>query len=179
MIGGFSTTALLFVTATATLAGPAHAADPARITHLVDKAILNQRDRDEIRAYAQFWGEAIDSEKAAEIDEAREKLGDPLRAVRVGDVFRFAYADAVVKHLDTVVNEGSPHAATNAMWILSLLGTPSSLEIMLAHASIEDEPDFGIRLTAAIGFPLAVDQDALPNMEINKALPRGLARRSS
>ena len=70
MIGGFSTTALLFVTATATLAGAAHAANPARITHLVDKAILNERDRGEIRAYAQFWGEAIDSEKAAEIEKA-------------------------------------------------------------------------------------------------------------
>ncbi len=161
---------MLFVTVAATLAGAAHAADPARISHLVDKSLLNERERGEIRRYSDFWGQALDSEKPGEVDKARERLGQPLSAVRVGDVFRFEYSKAVVKHLDTVVNDGSPHAATNAMLILSLLGTPSSLEVMLDHASIEDEPDFGIRLTAANGFPIAVSQDALPNMEINKAL---------
>jgi hypothetical protein len=58
----------------------------------------------------------------------------------------------------------------NALQILALLGTPASLDVILAHSSIEQEPDLGIRLWAAIGFPTAVRQNALPNNEINKAL---------
>ena len=166
MIGRCSISGLLLVTVAAT-----HATAPARISNLVDKSNLTERDRGDIRQYAEFWGQQLLHEGApADVNQARGKLGDPLRAVRVGEVFRFVYSDAVVIHLDKVVRDGSPHAAVNAMQILALLGTPSSLKVMLAHSSISQEPDFGIRLWAAIGFPTAVRQNALPNNEINKAL---------
>ena len=147
------------------------AAAPARISNLVDKRNLSERDSGDIREYAAFWGRQLHEAPApAGVDEARAKLGDPLRAVRVGEVFRFEYSDAVVVHLDKTVRDGSPHAAVNALQLLALLGTPASLEVIVAHASIEQEPDFGIRLWAAIGFPTAVRQNALPNNEINMAL---------
>ena len=173
MIGRCSITAPLLVTIAVTLATAtrtALAAVPARISNLVDKPSLSERDRGDIRQYAEFWGRQLSADLPAEVDVARGKLGDPLRAVRVGEVFRFEYSNAVVLHLDTVVREGTPHAAMNAMQLLALLGTPSALEVILAHSSIEQEPDFGIRLWAAIGFPTAVRQNALPNNEINKAL---------
>ncbi len=160
----------MLVTVAVTLATATHAAAPARISNLVDKSNLTERDRGDIHQYAEFWGRQLNQAAPTDVDEARGKLGDPLRAVRIGEVFRFEYSDAVVVHLDEVVREGSPHAAVNAMQILALLGTPSSLEVILAHSSIEHEPDFGIRLWAAIGFPIAVRQNALPNNEINKAL---------
>jgi hypothetical protein len=56
------------------------------------------------------------------------------------------------------------------MQILAMLGTPASVEIIVTHASIDNEPDFGTRLAAARGFPIAIRQNALPSMEINKAL---------
>jgi len=146
------------------------AAAPARISNLVDRPSLSERDRDDIHRYAEFWGRQLDAPVPADVDHARGKLGEPLRAVRVSEVFRFEYSDAVVVHLNTVVREGTPHAAMNAMQLLALLGTPASLEVILDHANIEQEPDFGIRLWAAIGFPTAVGQNALPNNEINKAL---------
>jgi len=173
MIGRCSISGPLLVTVAATLATAAHtalAAAPARISNLVDKRNLTERDRGDIREYAEFWGRRLQQSAPADVDEARGKLGDPLRAVRIGEVFRFEYSDAVVIHLDKVVRDGSPHAAVNAIQILALLGTPASLEVILAHLSIEQEPDFGIRLWAAIGFPIAVRQNALPNNEINKAL---------
>jgi hypothetical protein len=163
----------MLVTVAATLVTATHstlAAAPARISNLVDKSNLTERDRGDIHEYAEFWGRQLDEAAPAGVDEARGKLGDPLRAVRVGEVFRFEYSDAVVAQLDKIVNDGSPHAAVNAIQILALLGTPASLEVILDHTSIEQEPDFGIRLWAAIGFPTAVRQNALPNNEINKAL---------
>ena len=174
MIGRCSISGLLLVTVAATLATATQstlAATPARLGNLVDKSNLTERDRRDIRQYAEFWGRQLHEATAPlDIDEARGKLGDPLRAVRVGEVFRFAYSNAVVIHLDQTVRDGTPHAAVNAMQLLALLGTPSSVEVILAHANIKQEPDFGIRLWAAIGFPTAVRQNALPNNEINKAL---------
>ena len=173
MIGRNSISGSLLVTVAATLATATHAtlaAAPARIGNLVDKPNLTERDRGDIHQYAEFWGRQLDETAPSDVDEARGKLGDPLRAVRVGEVFRFEYSDAVVDHLAKVVKDGSPHAAVNALQILALLGTPASLEVILAHSSIEQEPDFGIRLWVAIGFPTAVRQNALPNNEINKAL---------
>jgi len=173
MIGRTSISSSLLVTVAATLATATHAtlaAAPARIGNLVDKSNLTERDRGDIRQYAEFWGRQLNETAPSDVDEARGKLGDPLRAVRVGEVFRFEYSDAVVDHLAKVVKDGSPHAAVNALQILALLGTPASLDVILAHSSIEHEPDFGIRLWAAIGFPIAVRQNALPNNEINKAL---------
>jgi hypothetical protein len=173
MIGRTSISGSLLVTVAATLATATHAtlaAAPARIGNLVDKSNLTERDRGDIRQYAEFWGRQLNETAPSDVDEARGKLGDPLRAVRVGEVFRFEYSDAVVDHLAKVVKDGSPHAAVNALQILALLGTPASLDVILAHSSIEQEPDFGIRLWVAIGFPTAVRQNALPNNEINKAL---------
>jgi hypothetical protein len=173
MIGRTSISSSLLVTVAATLATATHAtlaAAPARIGNLVDKSNLTERDRGDIRQYAEFWGRQLNETAPSDVDEARGKLGDPLRAVRVGEVFRFEYSDAVVDHLAKVVKDGSPHAAVNALQILALLGTPASLDVILAHSSIEQEPDFGIRLWVAIGFPTAVRQNALPNNEINKAL---------
>lgn len=170
MIGRCSISAPLLVSVAITMVTATHAAPPARISQLADKSDLTERDRDEIRQYAEAWGRRLDAQDPAEVDEARDKLGDPLRAVQVGDVFRFEYSNALVPHLDKVVRDGSSHAAVNAMQLLGLLGTPASVQIILAHASIEAEPDFAIRLTAANAFPVAVRQDALPNNEINKAL---------
>ncbi len=162
-------TRLIIATVTALLTCPAHAAAPARISHLVDNANLSERDRDDIRRYALHWA---GGRNPAEVDEARAKLIEPLRAVRVGDLFRFEYSKAVVPHLEKVILDGSTHAAVNSLQVVALLGTPDALKVILAHASIEDEDDFGIRLWAALAFPIAVEQGVLPQNKINEALRR-------
>ena len=106
----------------------------------------------------------------SEVDEARAKLIEPLRAVRVGKLFRVEYSKAVVPYLEKVILDGSTHAAVNSLQVAALLGTPEALKVILAHASIEDEDDFGIRLWAALAFPIAVEQGVLPQNKINEAL---------
>ena len=173
---------LIAAAVTALLPSPAHAVAPARIGHLVDEAILSERDRDDIRRYAKHWAEQLAEPakpaeaRSQEVDEARSKLIEPLKAVRVGQPFRSEYSKALVPHLKAVIQKGSTHAAVNSLQIVALLGTPDALKVILAHASRvgregrEGEDDFGIRLWAAIAFPIAVEQGVLSQNKINEAL---------
>ncbi len=157
--------------ATVVLATCVHAAPPTRISHLVNEQNLNDRDRRDIREYAEFWSERLSAaEGPAQVDEARAKLVDPLRAVRVGDIFRLEYSRSVVPPLGKAVQDAPPHAAVNALQIVALLGTPGSLEIILAHTSVEDEDRFSVRLWAAKSFPVAVRQKVLHANDVDRAL---------
>ncbi len=149
-----------------------HAAPPpTRIGHLVNKPQLSERDRNEIREYAEFWADQLaGTALPAEIDKARAKLADPMRAVRVGDIFRLEYARSVVPILAKAVDNAPPHAAVNAMHVVGLLGTPASLEIILSHTSVDDEDEYSIRLVAARTFPVAVRQNVLHANDIDRAL---------
>ena len=155
----------------AAVAASASAAPPPRITHLADTTTLSERQRQEIRAYAEYWCNELTAEDPAAVDAARGKLTDPLiRPVRVGQSFRFTYADAALPHLEDAVDDGSPQAAVSAMQVAAMLGTPRALETIVQHSSIQDEQEFGIRLWAAKSFPIAVGKEVLPINEIDKAL---------
>jgi hypothetical protein len=149
------------------------AAPPPRITHLADATRLSERDRQGINNYAEYWCRELRAEDPAAVDAAREKLTDPLlRPVSVGQLFRFTYADAALPHLEGVIREANPQAAVSAMQIAAMLGTPRALEMIIRHASLQDEHEFGIRLWAAKSFPIAVGEGVLPINEIDKALRR-------
>ncbi len=162
---GLATSVILAVVVLPT--HPARAAAPARINQLVDKANLSERDRDDIRRYALHWAGNWDPDK---VDEARVKLIEPLRAIRVGDRFRIEYSKVVVPLLEKVILNGSAHATVNSLQVVAFLGTPDALKVILAHASIDDEDDYSIRLWAALAFPIAVSQGVLPQNKINEAL---------
>ena len=152
-------------------AAAAVAAPPPRITQLADAASLSEGDRSAIREYAEYWCNELANEDPAIVDEARERLADPLvRPVRVTEVFRFAYSDPLLPHLQGILREGTPQAAVSAMQIAGKLGTPQALETITDHASSDDEQAFGIRLWAAKSFPIAVGQKALPPNEIDRAV---------
>ncbi len=161
----------LLALAALSLAASVHAAPPTRINHLIDKQDLSERDRNNIRRYAEFWSDRLgEAEGPAEVDEARAKLVDPLRAVRVGDIFRLEYSKSVLPLLGKTAEQATPHAAVNALQIVALLGTPGSLEIILSHASVKDEKRFSVRLWAAKSFPVAVKQNVLHANDIDRAL---------
>ncbi len=145
---------------------------PPRISDLSDATRLSERDRDEIRESVEYWCARLGSAQADEVDAAQSKLVEPLKAVRVGQIFRLEYSKALVPRLKEVIKGADPHAAVNGMQIAGLLGTPNALEIITDHAGIEDEQRFAIRLWAANAFPLAVRQRVLPENDINKALRR-------
>ncbi len=161
----------LLALATVAIGTSVHAGPPSRINHLVDKPQLSEPDRANIRKYAEFWSDRLArAEGPADVDDAKAKLVDPMRAVRVGDVFRLEYARSVVAILDKAVQEAPPHAAVNALQVVARLGTPASLEIILSHASVEDEQEYAIRLWAAKAFPVAVQQNVLPANDIDRGL---------
>ncbi len=161
----------LLALATVAIGTSVHAAPPSRINHLVDKPQLSEPDRADIRLYAEFWSDRLaGAEGPAVVDEARAKLVDPLRAVRVGDVFRLEYSRSVVPLLGEAARDATPHATINALQVVALLGTPAALEIILSHASVQDEEDFSIRLWAARTFPVAIRQNVLPANDIDRAL---------
>jgi hypothetical protein len=58
------------------------------------------------------------------------------------------------------------------MQIAGMLGTPRGLELIISHASAQDEQKFNLRLWAAKSFPIAVGEGVLPINEIDKALRR-------
>jgi hypothetical protein len=158
--------ALLVVVTAATAS-----AAPPRIRHLADVSNLSERDRNEIKSFAGHWCGELTATDPATVDEARQRLIDPLvLPVEVGQVFRFEYANSAVPLLEEVIANGNPQAAVSAMQVAALMGTPRALDTLVRHTSIEDQEQFGIRLWAAKCFPIAIKQGALPQTEINKAL---------
>lgn len=153
-----------------TFASSSAAAAPPRISQLADRSNLTEQDLRSIEQFASHWCEQLNDGDPAEVDQARDKLAEPLRAVEVGSVFRMQYTQAALPGLKAAIDDGKPQAAVNAMQILAQLGTPRALEVIVANADEQDQPDFGIRLWAAKSFPLAVSQGTLPQNEINKAL---------
>jgi len=155
----------------AAVAASASAAPPPRITHLADSTTVNEQQRQEIRAYAEYWCDELLDEDPIVVDEAREKLLDPLvRPVQVGQNFRFTYADAAVPRLEGVIADGNPQASVSAMQFAGMLGTPRALEMIVKHASVQDEQKFNLRLWAALSFPLAVSKGVLPINDTDRAL---------
>ncbi len=169
MISRRSISAALGIALTLALAPRADAAPP-RISGLSSVTRLSERDRDDIRENAEYWSARLESDRADEVDIAQAKLLDPLKAVRVGELFRFEYSKALVPYLKKVVADAQPHAAVNGLQIAGMLGTPNALKIITDHASIENEKRFSVRLWAANAFPLAIRQKVLPDNDINKAL---------
>jgi hypothetical protein len=149
------------------------AAPPTPITRLAGVARLGEREHQQIQDWADHWCQELLADDPSVVDTARERLTDPLlKPVRVGEPFRFAYAEATLSHLEGTIENGSSQAAVSAMQIAAMLGTPRALETILRHCSIEDEQEFGLRLWAAKSFPIAVGEEVLPITEIDKALRR-------
>lgn len=158
------------VVALAFLSPATRAAPPPRISHLTDVAVINQRNKDLIAGYAEYWCRQLRDPDPELIEEAQDKLIEPLRAVQVREAFRVEYTRAALPCLGDVVEKGELQSRVNAMQVVAWLGTPRALEVILDHANAENQPDFATRLWAALSFPVAVDQGTLPQNEINQAL---------
>jgi hypothetical protein len=156
----------------AALSVAAGAAPPRGINNLAGERTFNAAQVNDIRSYAVTWCEKFASEHPDDIDEARTKLFEPLRAVQVSQEFRFEYAKAALPGLNKAISSGAPHAAVNALQILALLGTPEAFTIIVSHLSADDEKVADIRLWAAKSFAPAVRQGIVPVNEIDKALRR-------
>ncbi len=157
---------------TAAISVAAGAAPPRGINNLASEKSFTEAQRSDIRSYAVDWCDTLGSEQPDDVDEARAKLFEPLRAVVISQEFRFEYAKAALPGLNKAISTGAPHAAVNALQIVAFLGTPEAFNIIVSHVSADDEKVDDIRLWAAKSFAPAVRQGIVPANEINKALRR-------
>ena len=143
---------VLAVTLSVMVAAAAVGAPPP-ITNLAQKVDLTPQDRQSIREYSAHYGGIIQNghSQPESVLEARQKLLEPLRVPRVRETFLDAYSRELSDVLEPAINGTSPHAASNALIILSQLGTESSLEKLTSRCSMRDEPRWTIRLRAAGG----------------------------
>ncbi len=149
---------------------PAVFAAPPSINRLADKATLTDRNRTEIEDYATYWVAELSADEPDRVDKARDRLIDPLKAVQVGRVFRLEYSDALLQSLEGVIAAGRTHPAVNAMQIAGMLGTPDAFDLLMEHAHFEQQPDFAMRLWSANMLPIAVEQDVIPQNQLDRAL---------
>lgn len=165
-----STISCALLAAVAAVSSSVHAAPPL-IKDLADNSRLDDRDRQDIRNYAEYWCERLAREDPVVVDEARIKLMRPLQVtVQVSDVFRWEYARTTLPRLEQVLGGDSPQGAVGALQVAGLLGTTQALDLMLDHCSVQNEAERGIRLWAAKSFPIAVDRGVLPDNDKNRAL---------
>ncbi len=157
---------------TAAISVAASAAPPRGINNLAFEKTFTEGQKTDIRTYAVTWSEKLRSEQPDDVDEARARLFEPLRAVQISQEFRFEYAKAALPGLDKAISAGTPHAAVNAIQIVALLGTQGAFDIIVSHVSADDEKVDDIRLWAAKSFSPAVRQGIIPENDVIKALRR-------
>ena len=157
---------LLSVATTSTAgAGP-----PPPINNLTATAVLNAAQRARIRDYAEYWCDQLAQASPEEVARVRGKLLEPLRALGVGDVFRWEYAKTCLPKLELLIAGDNPHAAVNGMQVVATLATERAVELIIKLCDVEFEKRRGARLTAAKCFPIAVRQETLSDNDINRAL---------
>ena len=153
--------------------------DPRPITGLVGQSSLTPQQRDQIRTYAEFYGNQLATGDIPAVEHAKRQLLDPMRAPRVTGEFRSAYSKVLTPGLAGVIAGDNPHAAVNAMQLLGFLGTPAALDVLKDHIDSKDEDCFEIRLWAAKAFRMAAEAGRLKADDLNPLLRQlGAACRS-
>ena len=158
---------ILLLVATTSTAG---AGPPHPISNLAASATINAAQQARIREYAEYWCDQLAEASPEGVAKVRGKLLEPLRALRVGDVFRWEYAKACLPRLEPLIAGDNPHAAVNGMQVVATLATERAVELIIRRCDVEVEERAGARLTAAKCFPIAVRQKTLTDNDINRAL---------
>ena len=138
----------LFVAATA-LAQPSF-----RITSFISHRDLTDRQKADIERYAQGWSEAMFTDDAKALSEARRSLAEPLdKRWGMSNTARMHYGESLLSAFEPFFAKENKNvmAATNALQVLSLLGTERSVTTMMHHASISSEDRSAIRQWASVG----------------------------
>ena len=121
---------------------------------------LSDQQLKQVRNWADYWCSRLDSDDPAAVKNAREEVLRPLKSLtRVSDQFRFAYSKVALPHLKNAIASDHPHAAVNAMIVLSLLGSDRALQLLLEHCDQQNEPRRYVRQRAAAGAKAMLNPD--------------------
>ena len=142
------------------------------INHLAGLGTFDEDQRREIAAYAQRWVEHLAEGDWDKVRSAREKLLEPFTSLRISLPFRSEYTRALMPTLDEMLDGDDVHRAINALQVAAFLGTDPALSRIGQHAAIEDEPRAAVRLWAAIGFRVVVEQGVVRSRRITSETRR-------
>lgn len=100
----------------------------------------------------------------------------PLRQSRgIRGEFRFRYAQAALPALREIIAAEDLHAAINAVLVLSMLGTDDAMQEMLRRANVNLEPRWQVRLRAATGCQVLLNEGDLQTIKLGRYV-RDLSR---
>ncbi|MHC4808939.1 MAG: hypothetical protein ACYTEV_01050 [Planctomycetota bacterium] len=135
------------------LAGPSVAAGqtPASIMGMISSTTVSSADESRIESYVNHYADQLASGGDAAA-EAVERLLEPVSTTAASRSFRGAFGRVAVDRLGRILSDPpSPFVATNALVILSKVGTPGALAALVREADGRDQGDWWIRLAAARG----------------------------
>ncbi len=138
----------LFVAATA-IAQPSF-----RITSFISHRDLTDRQKADIERYAQGWSEVMFTDDAEALSEARRSLAEPLdKRWSMSNTARMHYGESLLGAFEPFLAKENKNvmAATNALQVLSLLGTERSVTTMMHHANVSFEDRSAVRQWASVG----------------------------
>ncbi|MHC5004967.1 MAG: hypothetical protein ACYTJ0_17810 [Planctomycetota bacterium] len=157
-------------------ASPASAAPPASIGHLTNiSGLPDARQQSQLRAFAEFYARRLASDDPVAVSEARDSLAQPLRALQLSRFFRTAYSDVLLPLLSQAIDDAQTlQGPTNAVQIAAQLGTDQALGLLQQHCNVRDQKNVGLRLWAARGIQVAInegrDDQLIPDHKLSPAL---------
>ncbi len=155
----------------------ADAAPPRSITDLAGASSLSDEQKSRVGEYAEYWVGQFGG-GPEEVNRARVKLLEPMKAPQVSEFFRLEYGRRLLGRLDGFIGGENPHAAVNAMQVTGFLGTPDALDLILAHCDLQDEKRVDVRLWAAKSLFITVSQPVLGQGDVSRGLRRVAAAAS-
>jgi len=165
------------VLAMALASSMAAAAPPNLQIALLSADQLSPDQRQRVQEYVEYWtGQLADPETPlAEAVEAADKLIGPCTSPGARSAFRVAYARAALPKLTAILEQRDhEYRAVQAAKVMGLLGTPNALEKLVDWCDPQREPRQPVRLWAARGCELLIQQTQQQNLvnerEVNGAL---------
>lgn len=150
----------------------AQSGEPAAITGLTSsRAPFTADEQARIRAFGTHWLAQLsrDGASAAEIDDARRRLLEPLRGRGQSELFLTEYGQVIQSGLVQIIDaDSSAHRTSNAIVVLSRLGTERALDALLDRASVRATSQVHIRLGAARGLKDLVRLSDLTRVSVRK-----------
>ncbi|MDP7008339.1 MAG: hypothetical protein QGI78_02100 [Phycisphaerales bacterium] len=157
---------------TVLLASSAAAQPSFRITSFISHRDLTDRQKSDIQRYAASWAEAMLTNDAAMLTQARKRLSEPLdQRWSMSNTARMHYGESLLSAFEPFLSEENKNqmAAVNALQVLSLLGTERSVTTMMHHASSSFEDRVALRQWASAGLERSFHTGRLPLTRLTSA----------
>jgi hypothetical protein len=123
---------------------------------------LTPSQRSEMRAYVEYWTDALGSGNPDEVTRARGELIRHVQSPGVGGGFRPEYANDIITRLKPVIAGPDDFRAVNGIQVIGLLGTTRGIDLLLEHVSVTHEARAQVRVIAARGLKEALRDETLP-----------------